>query len=399
MPANKTRTALNEYIFLHSTRREDPLTFIYEIECTVLYNIAFTINFEGSENFLIIPSGPKRTASKEMKLTTTATPFVRQEIGSVTILDMDKRASLRYSCAWKLSDINEQEIRSMVDRSNKLLVAQIREAEKLHFPKLKDDPMLKKVAELTGQSHQTFLDPDFPPVLTSIIPQHMCTGKAKKHELEGVAPLLEWRRAGAKTGEDWSGGLIRAQDVRPGLLSGPGVSALLSALAALAEHAPQSIVSLLDKWCPEAGAYVIRLFCASGETRVRIDDLLPHLPASPGPVFSTPDWVALVEKAYAKHCGGAYAFLAQPRHHPLHQVLVDLTGKPVYQYNLPTSLLTGKDLWHTMVYHQQCGDLSVLTVSPGLSPGASSIGLVPGQGYVVLGVKTLTTGHQLLHIR
>ncbi len=105
--SNRSHHALSDVLHLYTTRTEDPLTFAYEIECATFSAINFTLNFEGSENFRILPiSG----SVVEMKLNAKVRPYTRVELGKVSLIDDDRRASLKTKCSWTVEDPDETEI-------------------------------------------------------------------------------------------------------------------------------------------------------------------------------------------------------------------------------------------------------------------------------------------------
>jgi hypothetical protein len=104
---NRSHHALSDVLHLYTTRSDDPLTFTYEIECATFSAISFTLNFEGSENFQIIATAGSVDGTK---LVAKVRPYTRIELGKVSLIDDDRRASLKTKCSWLVEDPDESEI-------------------------------------------------------------------------------------------------------------------------------------------------------------------------------------------------------------------------------------------------------------------------------------------------
>lgn len=80
---------------------------MYEIECATFSAVVYTLNFEGSENFQIIASAGSLDG---IKLVAKVRPFTRIELGKVSLIDDDRRASLKTKCSWTVEDPDENEL-------------------------------------------------------------------------------------------------------------------------------------------------------------------------------------------------------------------------------------------------------------------------------------------------
>jgi hypothetical protein len=449
---NRTKTALSDVLFLFTTRSEDPLTLSYEIECATLHAVTFTLNFEGSENFRVIrnevPSQAAAapvpaSAGNDMRLTAKLRPYGRVELGKVSIIDMDRRASLRMGCSWAMEDPDAVEIEKYLKSANHRLGKAVEEAKSLKFPSSREDPNNQQVIEICNNYGKSFIDRDFLPnesSIHSVEPLYDSHSDSETKNNTGspratnrrTSPRASTRKGGKNDGKnhlnvysniEWrrpsdfmasNGGEIRVfdnginpSDIRQGYL---GDCWFLSALAALAEF-PVLVEALFpadSKEYQKTGVYHVK-FCKNGLwTSIRVDDYFPCFPAS-GPLFSRSNgnelWVLLAEKAYAKLHGNYDAIKTGW----CYEAMIDLTGAPCKSFRLDDPLLKSKidngELWSEFLRF----DLEnyIMTAStPGEDESCAtgkrqknSMGLVAGHSYTVITAKTTSKGDKILKLR
>ena len=394
---NKTRQALSDVLFLYTTKNDDPLSFQYEIECTTLKAVKFTLNFTGSENFRV-------EGSNDLVMTATVRPFNRHALGTITLVNKDKRASLKMSCEWTMEEAKDSETadfhKAHVEKMTKL----IEEAHTLNFPEALDDPQNKTVQEICATYGKSFIDYSFPPNDSSLY-KALAPG-----EKAGKRIAVEWKRP-----KDFMQGDfhifhegIEPGDIRQGAL---GDCWFLCAIAALTEF-PILVEDLFpedSKDVNDAGVYNVR-FCKNGIWQnVRVDDYFPCYPGG-GPIYSRSNgnelWVLLLEKAYAKvngsyeACKSGWAF----------EGMMDLTGAPFKTIrlddpDLKPSIANGT-LWKELKqYDIENYIMSASTpgediyTETGARPGKNGTGLVAGHAYTLIAVKETSKGDKLCKLR
>lgn len=335
----KTKTILADNLFLYALRMEDPLTMVYEVECTTINNVNFTLNFEGSENFRVIRrDAAGRNAdlpTTEMKLTGKITPFSRVEIGRVVMVNDEQRASLRVGCTWVMEKPDGAEMKKYLVTQNAKVQRLVDDAAKLSFPAQVEDPNHQQTVELCKAYGKSFVDLDFPPSELAIKGSNKPNAKSDGDESASAAvPAVEWKLPNEvfKTGAQLFAGGITPEDIQQGAL---GDCWFLCAIAALTEF-PVLIEALFPEETKEAhkhNIYTVR-FCKNGLwTNVRVDGFFPCYPGG-GPIFSRANgeelWVLLLEKAYAKLHGSYYAIRAGWAY----EAMMDLTGAPCFTIRL-----------------------------------------------------------------
>ena len=144
-----------------------------------------------------------------------------------------------------------------------------------------------------------------------------------------------WLRAGAQPGASLFGRSIAPGEVVEGELDD---CYLVGALTLLAQDAAAVRGLFKQPRCDDASGRHSVFFWRQGErVEVEVDDRIPCHLSSRKPIFarcrsSAGFWVQIVEKAYAK-LHGSYANLSGGN---TAEALHDLTGRPVFDYNLET---------------------------------------------------------------
>eukprot|EP01031_Cornospumella_fuschlensis_P034919 gene34919-42286_t len=408
----KTKTVLAENLFLYSLRQEDPLTMIYEVECTTIRNVNFTLDFEGSENFRVV----RRDSSgrnidlplSEMKLTSKITPFSRVEIGRAVMVNDEQRASLRTGCSWVMEKPNDAEMAKYLSKQNERVKRFVDDALQLQFPAHVVDPTHHQAMQLCQARHKSFVDADFLPVELSI-KGHPRTVADGDESGETEAPAVEWKLPNEifKSGGTLFTGGIAPEDIQQGAL---GNCWFLCAIAALTEF-PVLIEALFPEETREAHKYNIYTvkFCKNGLwTTVRVDGFFPCYPGG-GPIFSRANgeelWVLLLEKAYAKIHGSYFAIRAGWAY----EAMMDLTGAPCFSIRLDEPEVQAKvesgELWASLVRYDLENFLMSAstpgedTVSEGTRAKHPTTGLVAGHAYTLIAAKSTSQGHQLVKLR
>lgn len=259
------------------------------------------------------------------------------------------------------------------------------------------DAIVKKLDE-AGIEH--FIDPSFPPDMSSIYSTETCP----------EYPLQEkpvWKRPHEfmHNPQLYVGG-IDPNDINQGAL---GNCWFLAAIAALAEN-PALIKHLfITKEYNEKGLYQLRI-CKGGEwVKVTVDDYIPCY-YSGGPMFCRASgdelWVLLLEKAYAKVHGNYVQLRAGFVSHGMS----DLTGAPCREYKFPKERQVyesikdyANDLWGKLTsadgrgWIMCAGTPGVDKFTEGGGPNEDH-GIVPGHAYSVIACKE-HKGVRLMNVR
>lgn len=402
---NRSHHALSDVLHLYTTRTEDPLTFSYEIECATFNAIRFTLNFEGSENFQLAATAGSVDG---MKLVAKVRPYTRVDLGRVSLIDDDRRASLKTKCSWTVEDPDESEVEEYMRVHKAQLERVLQEAKALDFPQQVLDPKNERVREICRTFGKSFVDFDFPPQESSLYrPGTLAerdAGTAKKLQ------AIEWKRAieFMKQTPRVFEGAIEAADIRQGAL---GDCWFLSALAALTEFPVlirEGVFPEDSREANEDGCYLLR-FCKMGLWQtVRVDDFFPCYPGG-GPIYSRSNgdelWVLLAEKAYAKLHGSYEAIRAGFAY----EGMIDLTGCPSknIRFDLPEvkAKVASGQLWRELCqYDEENFLMSASTpgedhVTEGGRFAKSSTGLIAGHAYTLISAVQLDSGHRLLRLR
>lgn len=392
----KTKTILSDVLYLYSTRLEDPLTLIYELECTTVSNVSFTLDFEGSENFQIIRTDSlgRDTPLGESKLVAKVSPFSRQVIGRVVMIDDEKRASLRMGCSWLMEEPDEAELKKYMLKADALVRKEVTDAEQLDFPRAVDDPDHTRTIALCKASGKLFVDKDFLPCDKSLYGLTVPTDRPKAIEWRRPAQFFKGPYALFRDG-------IAPEDIRQGAL---GDCWFLCAIAALTEF-PVMIENLFPvpgRTGTTYGVHTVR-FCKNGLwVDVRVDDFFPCYPMA-GPLYSKANgdelWVLLLEKAYAKLHGSYDAIRAGWAY----EAMMDLTGAPCVTIRFDGSgdevEVWGSILrWDIQGYLMSASTPGEDTSSEGVRI-KSATGLVAGHAYTLIAAKQSSQGHRLVKLR
>lgn len=402
---NRSHHALSDVLHLYTTRSDDPLTFTYEIECATFSAISFTLNFEGSENFQIIATAGSVDGTK---LVAKVRPYTRIELGKVSLIDDDRRASLKTKCSWLVEDPDESEISEYMKVHLAQLDRVLQEAKNLDFPHHSTDPKNSRVKEICQTYGKNFVDFDFPPRETSLYrPGSLAEQSAGK---EKKLQVVEWKRPVdfMKGRINIFEGSIEAADIRQGAL---GDCWFLSALAALTEFPiliREGVFTEESREANEQGCYNIR-FCKMGIWQtVRVDDFFPCYPGG-GPIYSRSNgdelWVLLAEKAYAKIHGSYEAIRAGFAY----EGMIDLTGCPSrnIRFDLPETKakIASGALWRELCHYDEENFLMSAS-TPGEDHltesgrfAKSPTGLIAGHAYTLISAVQLDCGHRLLRLR
>lgn len=424
--------------------KEDPTTTVYELECTSLRNVQFTLIFDGSENHKVIKTdslGRDSTVSAgktkltpsvapfcrrilgsaltenfraiknrkdiilsgaKTRFTSVVAPFSRRVIGRAVVLDK-KRMTWTYprvSYSSFTEDPDEAELKKYMRKVEALIAKDLAIAKKLHFPRPVEDPTHAGVKHICITHGKLFMDKDFPPCSSSVF---------GKHVPEDGAKAIEWRRPA----QFFKGGTcalfkdgIAAEDIHQGAL---GDCWFMCSLAALTEF-PQMIEALFPaeaRGGSRCGVHTVR-FCKNGHwIDIRIDDYFPCYPTA-GPMYSKANgnelWVLLVEKAFAKMHGSYYAI----RGGWALEALMDLTGAPCLSIRFADASTQQKvsngELWSSLVRYDQENYLMSAS-TPGKDTSSEGVrnkpstGLVGGHAYTLIAAKVSSKGHRLVKLR
>lgn len=411
MTSGKTKTVLSDVLFLYSARTEDPLAITYELECTTIANVVFTLDFSGSENFRVVKIEQGREINlpiEELKVTTNVTPFSRATLCRVEMVDDEKRASLRLGCSWTMQDPDDSELHKYTQQREMVIRRELQDAAKLNIPREMDDPTHSKVIQELLPVGKYFIDTDFPPIETSLYGSKRESKGDQSSAAEQKA--VEWRRPH----EFFKGKYtlfhegIAADDIRQGAL---GDCWFLCSIAALTEF-PVMIEALFPPETREGhkvGVYTVR-FCKNGLwTSVRVDDYFPCYPGA-GPIYSRANgeelWVLLIEKAYAKLHGSYGAIRAGWSY----EGMMDLTGAPCINIRFDDAIIQSKiasgELWTTIMrYDLENYIMSASTPGEdefsdsGRRPKTVGTGLIGGHAYTLISAKASSRGDRLVKLR
>lgn len=306
---NRTRRELSDQVLLYTTRDSEYYKEVsYEVECTALYNLLFTIDFTGTVGYDIIPVDPEHLVTPVI-LTTIVRPFKQQLICTIKRRSTLVTGSIRTAFKCQLMEADPADINSFVLEHDTAAQKIINDTANLEFPCSALDPHNSYIALICCQAKTLFVDLDFMPIQSSLSPRRLENNSTDHdpglddHE---AIPIVEWKRPR----EFLSNGEIKvfcngigAEDIRQGQL---GNCWFLSALAALTEY-PELVYNLFPPESLELnpyGVYNLR-FCKMGIWQtIRIDDLFPCYPGS-GPIFSRSNgnelWVLLLEKVFKEN--------------------------------------------------------------------------------------------------
>lgn len=247
---------------------------------------------------------------------------------SQTLFIIRRNPPFRFAISLTVKEIPipPQEQKKFVSKKNATLEEKIQAVGEvikgIPFDVMSDQEIIAKLDE---NGIDQFIDPSFPPDMTSIYDKNT----------EATYPLQEkpvWKRPKEfmKNPQLFVGG-IDPNDINQGAL---GNCWFLASIASVAEN-PALIKRLfITKEYNEKGIYQLKI-CKNGEwVKVTVDDYIPCY-YSGGPMFcrATGDelWVLLLEKAYAKLHGNYWQLRAGFVSHGMS----DLTGCPIRDYRIP----------------------------------------------------------------
>jgi calpain-15 len=408
--AKPTRTQLSDVLYMYTTKVEDPLSFTYEIECTTFKACNVTLNFEGSENFLV-----EGCNISEYKLNATIRPFKKFKLGKISLIDEDQRASLKMGCEWIMEDPDEKETIEYMKTHEFKINQVLKDAEALNFPPHFDDIDNKKAKAMCANYGKSFVDLEFPPAIPSLYKINNNDNNNNdpngEHAMMKIAKKtpVEWKRPcdifdGPYSVIDG----IDPNDIRQGAL---GDCWFLCAIAALTEF-PMLVEKIFpeeSRQVSEYGIYSLKI-CKNGWWQdVRVDDYFPCFPGA-GPIYSRANgnelWVLLLEKAFAKLHGSYEAIKAGWAY----EAMMDLTGAPYKTIRFDDSELKPKidngQLWaELMRFDQENYIMSASTpgedvyTETGQKPKEGGTGLVAGHAYTLISVKQSSKGDKLMKLR
>jgi hypothetical protein len=105
--STRSITQLSEKIFLYTTKCEEPMSILYEIECARFSTLIFTFNFEQTANMKIEDAcGEFDDSNKSLK--TEVAPFERMCICKLVMADPTQRAILSTSYSWEVRSLNKK---------------------------------------------------------------------------------------------------------------------------------------------------------------------------------------------------------------------------------------------------------------------------------------------------
>ncbi|KAJ1383046.1 hypothetical protein B484DRAFT_411274 [Ochromonadaceae sp. CCMP2298] len=156
-----TRSELSEVLLLYTTRQDEPLLFTYEVEVTTFKKVDVTLSFEGSENFAI-------TGHPGLVLRTSVRPFSRVTVGSLYMVNDDRRAGLSMGASWTTSQPSAQDSSTFIQKDLKAMKPVLKRAADSHFPQDEVDPADEGVRAICLKSQAKFVDLDFPPTIESL---------------------------------------------------------------------------------------------------------------------------------------------------------------------------------------------------------------------------------------
>lgn len=250
-----------------------------------------------------------------------AAPFHRYELLTLAVLDPLEPWFLRYETTLRvrppptddpgllsfLSKLKAKDDQAIQDNLHSIQSV-LRSSPALDFA---SSPADRIVSCLGGTP---FLDPEFPPLLSSLVPPALEASAAAAGGDSLVSSLASFtfRRPDSFLTDDappppssqllFAGG-IHPSDIQQGCL---GNCWLMSSLAALCENPALVEALFADGKVSASGIYRMRLCLGGVWTVLTLDDFFPCFPGA-GPVFSRNAgqgiWAPLVEKACAKAYG------------------------------------------------------------------------------------------------
>jgi hypothetical protein len=187
--AEPTRNILSESICLITTKCASPVSYTYEVENTALKNVAFTLDFTGTENFAI-------DGSSDMTMKADLKPFSRTTLGTITRVDKYKPASLSMGMEWITSEASEEDTAKYFESVTLLMQPLLNEASKLPFPPSDIDATDEQCLAVCRTYGKKFIDKDFLPSVTSLFRK---STKLSPGEMSGrevtKRTAIEWKRA------------------------------------------------------------------------------------------------------------------------------------------------------------------------------------------------------------
>jgi hypothetical protein len=267
--------------------------------------------------------------------------------------------------------------------------AQLRNMLPKEFSSGNVDTIVAHCKELGGS--QTFIDPEFPPIISSLYSSEKAPGKE-----------LVWRRPTSfLKGKPYH----VFNDIEPcDILQGSlGDCWFLCALASMAEF-PELIEELFvdsSKQVNEYGVYQLK-FCVDGQWKtVTVDDYFPCKSATGGLSYAGCNgnelWAMLAEKAFAKIHGAFSKIVAGQAE----EALMEMTGDPcdIYKFKLENvkTMIEDGSLWDKLMYADSVG--YVMAASTPVALMDKECGLVGGHSYSLIACKELSNGVKVVLLR
>lgn len=286
-----------------------------------------------------------------------------------------------------------EEIKMDVEKPKKSVVQDmVTPMEELEVTQFADPGILsifQKIREEHRQSSKPYIDPEFPNDLTSLAYDYSTFPKA----LDFI-----WKRIDGDMVPNITlfGQQLRPEHIKQGEL---GDCYYLTSLSALAEK-PELIRRLFyPQELTKEGCYAVTL-CDSGEWKTLvIDNTVPCRGAFGGPAFSrnsdNGQWVALLEKAYAKMFG---SYQAIQRGTSLNAFRT-LTGASTEYYDLRSEEIAGnlEIIWSYLNCMIQSGFLlTASSINEGLNQSVQNLadkGIIENHSYTVLDAREVDLGN------
>jgi len=241
-----------------------------------------------------------------------------------------------------------------------------------------------------GDSH-TFVDPDFPPIISSLYSTEKTPGK----ELVWRRPTSFFKGKPYHVFND-----IEPCDILQGSL---GDCWFLCALGSMAEF-PELIEELFvdsSKQVNEYGVYQLK-FCVDGQWKtVTVDDYFPCKSATGSLSYAGCNgnelWAMLAEKAFAK-IHGSYSKIVAGQ---AEEALMEMTGDPCDIYKFRSdhvrTMIEDGTLWDKLVYADSVGYVMAASTPAALKD--KNCGLVAGHSYSLIACKLLSNDVKVVLLR
>lgn len=157
-----TKQTLSEGISFYTTKIDNPLCFIYEVECDAYKTVTIELDFAGSQNV------KEETTAKSTAIVIKKTigPFSKEMIARIVIADDSKQATLKTSKKWTIDDPPNDARCDYLNLCELEIQRQLGLAAKFCINDLK--PRLEEIVQKCQTNSILYIDCSFPPQESSL---------------------------------------------------------------------------------------------------------------------------------------------------------------------------------------------------------------------------------------